>query len=156
MTIVRNIMRLILGYVLIALALGAVFVFGQSFRLTCFKSGEEAICYTQRRLYGIVPIGEKKGITHDTILSICDPFHCHMEYQGIIEYVYDVQEGNRVVNFLAAPQEEPMQVYFVNMPISFAGFVFITMPFLIVGIVLIASAFKDADPSHNSHKMGGK
>lgn len=148
----RNIIRLIIGYVLIAVALGAVFVFGQSIRLTCFKSGEEAVCYTQQRLYGIVPIGEKQGVTHETVLSICDPFNCHMEYEGIIRYVYDVQEGNRVVNFLAAPQDDPMQVYFINMPISFAGFVLITMPFLIVGIVLIASAFKGPESSQNTHR----
>jgi hypothetical protein len=137
----KYITRLLLGYFLIILALGAVYVFGQSFRLTCFESEGEAVCYTQKRLYGLIPISEKKGIRGEDLLKICDPFDCHLEYQGLIKYVYDVHEGNRVINFLGAPQEDPMQVYFINMPLSFSGFVFITMPGLILGVVLIASAF---------------
>jgi hypothetical protein len=150
----RNILRLVLGYFLLVIALGAVFIFGQSIRLTCFESEGEAVCYTQQRLYGIVPIGQKEGLTHGDVLTICDPYQCHLEFQGLLTYVYDVPEGNRVVNFLAAPQEEPMQVYFINMPLSFAGFVLVTMPFLIVGVILIASAFKPATPKQNSREIG--
>jgi hypothetical protein len=150
----KYITRLIIGYLLIILALGAIYVFGQSFRLTCFESEGEAVCYTQKRLYGLIPISEKKGISGEDLLKICDPFHCHLEYQGLIKYVYDVREGNRVVNFLAAPQEDPMQVYFINMPLSFSGFVFITMPGLILGVVLIASAFNAPESESQTQVMG--
>ncbi len=146
----RNILRLLFGYLLIAIALRSVFIFGQSVRLTCFECEEEAVCYTQLRLYGLLPIGEKTAISHDEILLMCDPYHCHMERQGLIKYIYEVQEGNRVVNFLAVPKEGPMQVYFINMPLSFLGFVLVTMPFLIIGIILIASAFEAPDENSDS------
>ncbi len=149
----KYITRLLVGYLLIILALGAVYVFGQSFRLTCFESEGEAICYTQKRLYGLIPISEKKSISREDLLKICDPFDCHLEYQGLIKYVYDVREGNRVVNFLGAPQEDPMQVYFINIPLSFFGFVFITMPGLILGVVLIASAFNGPESGQTTEAI---